>query len=291
MNPNINESERIQINRYAYVASLYFIVVGVLYLWGYWGSFGINVLEYASISDIAKTTAYPVATAFAFFAVGTIIGGTLTDNKIPEESSPESIFWSLIFRHIKIIGALYLAGVYLLFHFGPEKKWLALPMLITLPIFMATAKLEFLKSIFPNSRTRYVFTYLIIALPFFSYGQGRLNAFNIIEGQSYSYISELTNETKSKDNTTTIQSRHRYLGQVNDYLFFYIPDSQTTSISRFEHIKSIQIAKYEKSRFEKIKPTDKETKGDLSESSQNPTQRKNDSAAHSSSTIDLHPPK
>jgi len=260
MNPEIKESEKFQLNRYAYVASLYFIVVGVLYLWGYWGAFGINVLEYASIADIVKTTAYPVATAFAFFAIGTIIGGALTNTELPEDSSPESRFWSFVFRHINIIGTIYLIGVYLLFHFGPEKKWLILPILLTLPIFMATAKFKELQSILPNNRARYVFAYLIISLPFFSYGQGRLNAVDVIEGRNYSYIIESTNDAKSQESPSTTKSRNRYLGQFNDYLFLYNPEEQTTSITRFEHINSIQIAKHIEARSGKIRTTETQKK-------------------------------
>ena len=77
------QSGRNSLGKYAYVSSLYFLAVGVLYLWGYWPSFGVNVLEYAGLTDIIKTAAYPVASLFVFFAVGAVFGELLASDALP----------------------------------------------------------------------------------------------------------------------------------------------------------------------------------------------------------------
>jgi hypothetical protein len=57
---------------YLYFSSVYAVTVGVLYLWGYWSTFGVNILEYLSLADIVKTAAYPVASVFAIMGLGRV---------------------------------------------------------------------------------------------------------------------------------------------------------------------------------------------------------------------------
>jgi len=47
-----------------YWSTAYVVVVAVLYLWGYWSPFNINVLEYLSLADVVKAAAYPLASVF-----------------------------------------------------------------------------------------------------------------------------------------------------------------------------------------------------------------------------------
>ncbi len=61
-----------KVSTYLYFSSLYFVTVGVLYLWGYWTTFEVNILEYLSLADIVKSTAYPIASTFIFFVIGVI---------------------------------------------------------------------------------------------------------------------------------------------------------------------------------------------------------------------------
>jgi hypothetical protein len=59
---------------YLYFGSLYFVTLGVLYLWGYWSSFGIDILEYISVAEVLELMAHPVAYGFAAFALGAVVG-------------------------------------------------------------------------------------------------------------------------------------------------------------------------------------------------------------------------
>ena len=65
-------SERLR--EYGFIASFYFVVVGVLYLWGHWYSFEVNILEYISLTDIVKVTLIPIISSFLAFASGAVLG-------------------------------------------------------------------------------------------------------------------------------------------------------------------------------------------------------------------------
>ena len=69
-----------RIASYLYFSSLYFIATGVLYLWGYWTPFNVNILEYMSLSDVLKTTAYSIALTAGITMVGTLLGAFSTTN-------------------------------------------------------------------------------------------------------------------------------------------------------------------------------------------------------------------
>ncbi|MFC1562333.1 hypothetical protein ACFL4Q_04985 [candidate division KSB1 bacterium] len=68
--------------KYLWLAAPYFIAVGLLYLWAYWSSFGINILEYAALSDVVKVAIIPVGSAFFFILIGFILGEFGFINKV-----------------------------------------------------------------------------------------------------------------------------------------------------------------------------------------------------------------
>lgn len=55
--------------RHLQYAIPYSIAVSVLYLWGYWGLFQINPLEYVGIGDVVKLSVYPLSVALVTGAV------------------------------------------------------------------------------------------------------------------------------------------------------------------------------------------------------------------------------
>jgi hypothetical protein len=70
---------------------LYALMVSAIYLWGYWGTFGINVLDYLRVSDIIKAAVYPVVSAFAFMAIGALLGEVLSPRPEPSAGANTSV--------------------------------------------------------------------------------------------------------------------------------------------------------------------------------------------------------
>ncbi len=59
-------------NRQLQLAVPYAIVVSVIYLFGYWGTFQINPLEYVGVSDLIKLAAYPLMTVLVLGMFGAL---------------------------------------------------------------------------------------------------------------------------------------------------------------------------------------------------------------------------
>ena len=50
----------------------YLISVGTCYLFGYWGAFGINVLEFISFADLGAVAVYPLMVSLVFALAGVL---------------------------------------------------------------------------------------------------------------------------------------------------------------------------------------------------------------------------
>jgi hypothetical protein len=141
---------------HVYFASLYFITVGILYLWGYWAPFGINILEYLELSDILKATAYPIATAILMTTIGAAIGEWRMANR--DHLTPGGGRYTIIGRFLRKFSShllvLYVGGAIALLLFGPVEKWRVLPILLSLPIYIFAQQTNFLAEIIPHESPR-----------------------------------------------------------------------------------------------------------------------------------------
>jgi len=226
---------------FVYLSSVYFLSVGILYLWGYWIAFEINILEYANLTDILKTTAYPIASVFVFFATGAIIGELIFPNTLlPIVGVPNLKAAQLIKMISPFIAAAYVVGTVLLWLLGPVEKWNILPLLIAIPAYFVARRWEFLASLISNERTRSLLIFLLVALPGYSFGHGRLKATKILQGTAYVY-SEGAVDGIAVPADARPEGKPRYLGQASDYLFFYIPARKTVFVTKFDNVKSLEL--------------------------------------------------
>lgn len=226
-----------------YFASLYFVTVGVLYLWGYWTPFGINILEYLALSDILKATAYPIATALLLTAVGAAIGEALVNrNQFPPGGGRDTVIGRFLRRFAPILQLLYVGGTVALYLFGPVEKWRALPILLAFPIYAFAKQTNFLTQAVPHESPRSVVIYVLAVLPALAYGHGTLAANKIQTAQAFTYaISELPGHPAGANS----QTQPRLIGHAGDHLFFFDPVKIAAVVVTLEPGKSLVLKQYE----------------------------------------------
>ena len=61
------------------------IAVSILYLLGYWSTFGINVFEYANFKDIIIVAGISMSSGLVFYIIGCILGVLISPDEEPEE--------------------------------------------------------------------------------------------------------------------------------------------------------------------------------------------------------------
>lgn len=241
MNEPIVAVSKNQIASYLYLCTLYFVTIGVLYLWGYWSTFNVNILEYLNLADVLKATAYPIATALILLAFGAAVGELLlvpTMRNIfgtPKKRSDE---------FFKILFLLYLPGTAALAVFGPVEKWAVLPILLAIPVQIIAARRGFLDKLIPHESTRYIMTMILAMLPPLAYGHGRLDANEIQTSSAFTYVLSDFPGTGVTSGITPSE-RLRFLGHAGDNFFLLDPVKNTLTIMRLDSGKAFVFKQFE----------------------------------------------
>lgn len=225
----------------------YAIVVSSLYLWGYWGAFEVNILEYIGISEIVKSAIYPIASAFAFFAIGAVLGEALAPTlHLPPGGGANTTVGKLLRRLAPILVTTYLLAVTLLFLTGPVEKWRTLPVLFAIAVYLPLKSTDLLRSEFKSDGARSIVVFLIAALVPFAYGRGVLEANDVLEGKKFSYsVADLPSLPVAA--TARASERPRYVGKANDRYVFFDPVGKSTSFIATTELKTLTLKRQEPS--------------------------------------------
>jgi hypothetical protein len=166
----------------------YFISVGACYLFGYWGAFNINVLEFIGLADLAKLAVYPIVASFAFVLAGTLIADILHATHLPPGGGRDTKIGVFGRKHWRGLLALLIIFASLIAQFGPEpNRWLIFAGLISL-LSVPLSHVEKVIEIVPNPSVRAIALYLLILLPASSFAYGRLQAFFVQRGTPQQFV-------------------------------------------------------------------------------------------------------
>ena len=239
--PDSNPKERVE--NYVYLASMYFVSVGILYLWGYWSPFGINILEHLALTDVLKITAYPVATAVLLTAIGATIGeAVVSDRDWPPGGGRDSPIGRFLNRFGPQLLALLVVGTVGLLLFGPVEKWRILPALLGLPLFIAAKQAGLLQKLIPHESPRSIVLYLLATLPPLAYGQGLLAASKIQNGASFMYLlSKIPEHSAQAESAKAL----RYVGTAGDLIFFFDPLRTAVVLAKIDTNSPLVLKQYE----------------------------------------------
>lgn len=244
-----------------YFSSLYFVTVGVLHLWGYWPTFGINILEYLELTDIIKVTAYPIAFTIIFMAISSYGGELLAKRPIAKlEANMEDAIAHAEqtgtarelkrvgdkFNKIKKIGFILFGLVVLLgvalYIAGSVYAWTFLPISAAMAASYRLLRSQFISLQIPNENARMYIICLLTGIPAYAFSFASMASQNIVEGTTYKYVVSESSDPKNNN----IAKQFRYVGHAGDYLFFYDPVREATVISKFDDDKPLILKTYSK---------------------------------------------
>ncbi|MGF6240361.1 hypothetical protein P3T42_002112 [Paraburkholderia sp. GAS38] len=237
-----------KISTYLYFCSLYFISVGVLYLWGYWSTFNVNILEYLTLADIVKSTAYPIASTLVFFAIGAVVGELLAGgNRLPPGGGRNTRVGNVLHKIRPILVVMYVVITLAVLQFGPVEKWRVLALLFAGPVYFAGKQRGIFQSIIPDESSRSIVLFLMATIPTLAYGQGRLNADQIFNSVKFQYVVSSIDFVGVVNQVDPTQ-RPRYLGHTGDFLFFFEPTKGALVIAKFDDTKTLELKQFERQR-------------------------------------------
>lgn len=257
MPDKINDKTFDLIKNISYVTTIYSLFISVLYIFGYWSMFNLNIFEYIAISDVMKYSIKPLTFSLAIIIFISIYQNLLiaqikqiaqltqATRKTEPPSKPQSRSQTLIFikgfvRDMKLPAIFFLIAFS---HYGPEVKWQIIPFIASLFIYEEILKLKFIENIKWPSSIKYAIVYLAIFLPLFSFPKGRGDAIKILKGTEFAYVMEKfvdSKKTGCKDPSTY----QRIIAQVNDQAITYNPNDKSITINKLGYGKSLKIYFY-----------------------------------------------
>jgi hypothetical protein len=224
-----------------YWSTAYVVVVAVLYLWGYWSPFNINVLEYLSLADVVKAAAYPLASVFFFAAVGALAGEAMfPEGFLPSGGGANTKAGVWLGKAAPVIVTVYVIAIVMYLIFGSVEKWRFLPILIAIPVCFALKEAGLMKTLLNSDRARTVVLFLLAALPPFAYGEGTLKAHRVMTGTDYTYVaSEIAGHPF--DDKSKAETRLRYVGKAGDQYFLYAPGKRSVLVVPIAEAKVFEV--------------------------------------------------
>lgn len=205
-------------------AAPFSFVLGTLYLWGYWSSFGINVFEYASLSDAAFSAVIPLLTAFIGLALGLMQG--ISNPLLTINSTEDEIRGAFVVRTALAVSVVVLVSISILALESISFAWRAGWLIVFSPIFLLP------NIFFKATHEKPMGTAILVTLCvcFISFATGKSNAHKILEGSEYMQ-SNIDNEEL------------RYIGHLHENFFFCDQSNRTVTILRGDETNKITLQK------------------------------------------------
>jgi hypothetical protein len=206
--------EGVNYKNYFVFAMPYGVVVASLYLFGFWGSFDVNILEFASLSDLIKLAIYPLLVSLASLFVGYIVSEILSGNAIPPGVGADSSIGRFGRKHWRPLIAGLIIIIFVFAIFGPSPgKWFLIAFLVSF-LAVPLTYLQFFIDLIPNPNARGSLLYILILIAGMAFFLGANNAHLAKSGRS----SLLVDVSRSK---LLLQHEPKkpvvYLGYVSGY--------------------------------------------------------------------------
>lgn len=238
---------------FIYSVTIYLLVAGAAYVFGFWALFPINIFDFMGVIDIAKSSLPNIM--FSFGIVSTQLIAHLFINGYTSEivQVKHGKITEFLVRHVKVVYFLFMlsfCGPFVFISERPDvviKHHGAMVFILWSTVLLA-ALLTYSYMVFKGfvehlNAKRYLINLVVITLvvlTFSSFAIGFTKAINIISGVRFSYISQATEQNEEQ-----ILKQNRYLGFYGGKYFLWNPlsgevittdSSGTLSIKEFRKL-------------------------------------------------------
>lgn len=230
-----------------YFATSYGFVVSMLYLFGYWSTFDINILEYIKISDVIKIAIYPIITSVGFAIIGFIAGHFVgrwsnEPNVQKSEKLKKLEKWTeFIFKYYFMV-----INIFIISYFLYMRMWIVFWPLISIICPAVTSymlfkyKVELVKKLIPFPNYELFILLIFLSILSLSFGYGKFRSHSILEGYKSFYINVSIFKDKELFQD---QKRLKYLGLGGDFMFFLSEDNTKIYILETSKIPILELYK------------------------------------------------
>jgi hypothetical protein len=179
----VNDSGAIAYKNFVALTVPFSVAIGCMYAFGYWGHFGIDVLQYVGLIDVAKLAIYPLL-VIAFTSLLTIawleIGLT---HLIPVGAGADTRVGHLIRKIWRPMLLLVIAAMAIVAIAVPDPvRWYVVAML-AVPFGTTLTHVGPLQALLPNPRVRALVIQQLVLFPLIALAFGRASAIGAEAGR------------------------------------------------------------------------------------------------------------
>lgn len=160
----------------------FFISVSVCYLFGYWGAFQINVLEFVSFTDIGKLAVFPMVGSVVIGSVLFAVLDVTTSRPTMIDKDAGNSTPNRDFNFWRAICGLLIIGAALVINYMPEPANWFFATLLSIPLCLPLIHLRALVKALPNKDARTFAAVVIVLLPGLAFSFGRAEAYLVKTG-------------------------------------------------------------------------------------------------------------
>lgn len=233
------------------ICTAFAIAVALLYLIGYWYSFGINILEFIQLSDILKLATFPVLIG-GFYLLGAIVYAPVLLPSVAkwEEKVAGLEIKEMPFGIERIIkGGLTLESIFYIYNLviiiilPVSLKW-QLGAICTGVLIIKTMKRggSFLSPWISSQMLRAQVITVAILFPLYSFGLGKGNAELVLSG----IYCKVVNTKVFREGVDKLdgQTSLKYIGVAGDNVFFLSMDNNKTYIVKDSDLYFVELTDY-----------------------------------------------
>jgi len=234
--------------KYLFLAIPYSGALSFFYLYGYWGFFRINVLEFISLSDLAKLALFPFIASFVSLAITILPSQLLGWNLFTPGAGAGTYIAKTGRKYWLYLVLLNFVLILLVFHIMPEpKKWFYIALLISLySVFLTYSR--FMVELISNPSVRGFISWCPVLALGLAFHAGNKEAYLIKTGHGHNLIDIERSKLPLKyDEKNPVA----YLGHISEYFALY--ESATDNIVLVKTKEDVPL-------FIKPSPKDKKKK-------------------------------
>ena len=216
--------EPFSVKQYVSGALIYGVVVAWLYLFGYWGAFNINFLEFVSLADFAKLAIYPLVGSFAVLLLGTALSEVTRGDTFPPGGGANTRLGRFGHKHWRFLVAVDLLLSVVIANFGSSPfRWFIVALLVGL-LSTPLSHLNLTIAYLPNPRVRASILFLLLWIPCAAFAYGRIDAHLVKSGQGPLKVDAVRSLLPV---TVGEKAPITYLGRLGEYFALYEATSQS----------------------------------------------------------------
>lgn len=221
----------------AYFATPYTVLLGLAYLWAYWSTFGISILEFLTLGDIFRLAAFPVAAVALVAGVGALLG-EFTPITISEDRKLRIALTKGRVFVLMLLVTIFMFGL-AAFTSSPN-AWAFAVVLLGLP---ASAAFVYLFRGVPLVPTWAVGVLSVVLgmLPFMAGYSGAAMADDVRTGERFSAV--VSQVLGLPSTSGKLEDVPRFLGHAGERYFLWLPATRAAVILDKDQAKTLIISR------------------------------------------------